>query len=222
MLFYVRGGGGTSVLQRRYYPSPFPDFQPNAGPDRTGRSAAGSSSRCHWKPYLQRAGQLRQPSGSGLSLAGLPATGQSGTTGNGPLTNSAGEATLRLFPRTRTTNPLYTLTLTPPTGGASATTNAAGISLPATGGSVTITLASAVTLSGVARDGEGDPLPNGFVRLIPNSGGSLLTATISSGGLYTFSAAPGQYRIQVDNLVLHPLGRRHLSPSASVLPFPFP
>ena len=147
--------------------------------DPSGQGVAGVALDSSFPPPYQT-----------VSFGGLQASGYSRT--RGKVTDANGDATLWLFPSTSSS---YTLTATPPSGSPFTVTSVPGLTAPVGGGTATLTLASAVTLSGVLRDGLGNPLQGKSVQLNPAAGGSGFSVTTGADGSYSLSVAPGSYKL---------------------------
>ena len=110
------------------------------------------------------------------------------------LTDDLGNVTLWLIPTESGSS--YTFTATPPEDAAPlATSSVSGINVVGAT-TVTITLHPPLTLSGRVLDAEGDDgLPDVAVALAPSGGGTDLRTMTDHSGHYSFSVAPGAYRI---------------------------
>ncbi|MEK7993829.1 MAG: carboxypeptidase-like regulatory domain-containing protein, partial [Planctomycetota bacterium] len=111
-----------------------------------------------------------------------------------PVTNASGDVDLWLYPNGPYNT--YTFTAAPPPGSPWAVTNLYNVAF--TGDtSVTLTLASPVTLSGRVLDPLGSGLPNQTIGIAPWGTSNWIYQTTDSSGNYSFQVAPGDYQLYV-------------------------
>ena len=109
------------------------------------------------------------------------------------VTDSNGQATIWLLgSQPAYSNSTFTFTATPPAGNPYLTTNINSVLIDSDK-SLTITLATPITLSGQLKDGAGVGIPNQSIRL--QSGGIDVTNITDANGDYSFEVSPGQYDI---------------------------
>ena len=113
------------------------------------------------------------------------------------VTDGSGDAVMWLFPNDAG-NPTgkYTLTATPAPGGSLATTNVSGVKIQSDM-SVTITLATPVTLSGRIQDRYGSGVSGLQLYLTASGGGSQINVATDNTGVYEYQVAPGDFVLQI-------------------------
>ncbi len=113
----------------------------------------------------------------------------------GLTTDASGNAVMWLFSTPPSGN-RYTFTATPPSGSSFVTTNLSQVSVTSDS-TVTLTIQQPVTLSGKVLDRANQPLANQTVGIAPQGTSTFSNTTTDSNGNYSFSVAPGNYRVQV-------------------------
>lgn len=113
----------------------------------------------------------------------------------GLTTDASGNAVMWFFPTPPSGN-RYTITATPPSGSSYVTTNLSSVAV-VNDSTVTLTIQQPVTLSGKVLDRANQPLSNQTVGIAPQGTSTFTNTTTDSAGNYSFSVAPGNYRVQV-------------------------